>query len=540
MAPTIPVYTLDIDAALRTTAPQELAAQALSRFRVDAARARSQTAQDIDARSCTVVLLGDSLTEAFSPTVRGFMWPLALGRRLAGQRLGHTQYIPAAANTFSDRVASSWPGGQAPWTYSVDPAGDVTHGADLHAVVMQSGSTATLTFYGETVNVVYTRTTGGPSAAAVTLDGAAQTAINANGSELPGRIVTYVADGYGFHTLVITSTSGQLLLEGAVVTDNEVFALGVACRGMRVLTFGHGGFQTSDFLTRPNWSTSLTALAGNSATGNYPSLFIIGLGSNDQVQSTPPGTFAANLSTIIATIDSSLDAAGITTDPGFLLLGFPNQSSSYVDQLWTVRNTYPNGRDRIGVLDLRHYYARNGVDFDIFNSAGHPTDGGHLWIANIIGDFLDGNTNFDVERPAPDTARLDVKIDATTPPVFRSNWTQSLATVSATNGTWRDATPASSTVAERRHRVWLEPGVYTPALRYGEVTTLGGEWQVLVRGVSLGTTGATTGTTGNVVGTALSSTVTIDSPGAYPVVIRKTGLNAGAAHFIDLVLRKTT
>lgn len=538
MAPTIPVFTLDLDAVERQISQQELAAGALSRYRTEVARTRNLTAVDQNARSTEVVLFGDSLTEAFAPSVRGLMWPLHLARRLNGARMGSVQYIPSATSVFSETVAGSWPGGQAPWTYSAAPAGDVTRGADLHAVQMVSGSTATLTFYGEVVTVFYTRSSGGPAAAAVTLDGVAQTALPANGSELRGQFQPYTADGYGFHTLVITSTSGALILEGAVVTDNEVSVLGIPCRSVRTLTFGHGGFGTTDYITRPNWIDSFIPVVANVPTGLYPSLIVMALGANDQNASVPQSTYEANLLSIMQTIDARLVAAGVTTLPGYLLVCWPSVNDTYLDGMWHVRQAF--NADRCGVLDVRRYYARNPTTpWDVNVSGTHPGDGGQLFIANTIADFIDGATNFDVPRLAPSTSRLDVKIDATTPPDFRLAWAQSLAVVSATNGTWRDATPASSTVAERRHRVWLEPGTYTPALRYGEVTTTGGEWQVLVRGVSLGTTGATTGTTGNVVGTALSSTVTIDSPGAYPVVIRKTGLNAGAAHFVDLVLRKT-
>lgn len=538
MAPTIPVFTLDLDAVLKQISMQELAAGALSRYRTDVGRTRSLTSSDVNARSTGVVFFGDSLTEAFSPTVRGLMWPLHVARRLNGSRMGSVQYIPAAANTFSTVDAASWPGSQAPWVFSASPTGDVTRGADLHASIMQSGSTATINFYGDVITVFYTRSTGGPAAAAVTLDGVAQATLAANGTEVNGLSQPYVADGYGYHTLVVTSTSGQLILEGAVVTDNEISAFGVPCRMVRTLTFGHAGFQSGDFISRPNWANSFVTVVANQATGTYPSLIVIGLGANDQGGSVPTATYEANLLSIMATMDAKLDAAGITTDPGFLLIAFPSQNDAYVDSMWKVRQAYGTGR--VGVLDLRRYYVQNATTpWDVNVSGSHPGDGGQDFIAETIADFIDGRTNIDQPRYAPATSRGDVTISAVTPPDFRLAWAQSLATVSATNGTWRDATPASSTVSERRHRMWFEPGTYTPALRYGEVTTTGGEWQVLVRGISLGTTGATTGTTGNVVGTALSATVTIDSPGPYPVVIRKTGLNAGAAHFVDLVLRKT-
>lgn len=172
--------------------------QALARYRADVARTRSETAGDADARSTALWIgPGDSLSEAFSPTKRELMWTRWLARRLNGTGMRSVQFVPASASTLNQVTAGAWPGGQAPWTYSATPGANTLYGPDLHAVTMVSGSTATLTFFGSTVAVVYTRTTGGPSAAAVTLDGAAQTAINAQGATLPGQQAVFSADGYG-------------------------------------------------------------------------------------------------------------------------------------------------------------------------------------------------------------------------------------------------------------------------------------------------------------------------------------------------------
>lgn len=511
--------------------------RAISRFRAEVNRTRSETAQDINARSSTVVIgPGDSLSEAFSPSVRGLMWPLILARRLNGHSMRSVQFIPASANTFNTVTASAWPGSQAPWVYSSTPTADVLHGPDLHAVIMVSGSTATLTFFGEIVIVAYTRTTTGPTAAAVTLDGVSQTAINANGSELPGQLQVYSADGYGFHTLVITSTSGQLNLEGATVTDNEPSVLGVPTRAVRVLTFAHGGFSTQDYIDRPNWSTSLVNLSANLATGIYPSIFVVGLGANDQVASRTQAAYEANLLSILNTIDTKLVAAGITTEPGFLLLTFPGLDDIYIDGMWNVRDDFDE--DRVGVLDLTQYFPVNAsTPWDILDSASHPFDGGQLFIANAVADYLDGFTNIGQPRISPATSRLDVVIEAVTPADYRNNWTESLALTSAAGGEVYDASPADAGVNERRHRRWFERGTYEARLRYGEVTTTGGQAQILVGGTSLGTQ-STTGTTGNVAEVTLGTTIAIDSAGAYPVTIRCTTANSASFRFIRLFLRR--
>lgn len=509
---------------------------ALSRYRADVARTRSQTSGDTNAPSTTIVVgPGDSLSEAYAPTKREFMWTRHLSRRLNGQRMASLQYYPAATSTFSVQTAGDWPGSQAPWTFSSAPTGRVDYGADLHSVTMASGSTATLTYFGDVVTVAYTRTTGGPSAAAVTLNGVAQTAINAQGSESPGLLATFGTAGqYGYHTLVVTSTSGQLVLEGAMVSDNEAFPFGVPCRAVRVVAAGHAGFSTSHYVDNQNWATSLVNLTTNLATGTYPSLFIIGLGANDWfVNGVPASTYRDRLVTIAQRIDARIDAIGITTDPGFLFLGFPAATTDdYVNAMWDAAATI--GLSRAGVLDLRQFMPGDGSSLGVFNNAGHPNDAGQKWIAEKVANALDG-PNLPV---MPVMAPAGPVIDATTPAAHRSNWAESLAFTSTTSGVRYDVTTADNQLRARVHREWLEPGVYQGLLRYGEITTTGGQAEVLVGGTSLGTV-TTTGTTNNVAEATLSTQVTIDTPGAYPITVRKTTANAAAFRFARLHLRKT-
>lgn len=520
----------------RELADRALAKQALAQIRADMSATRSGTSGDTNARSSTIVMLGDSLTEAFEPTVRGLMWPRHLSRRLNGHRMGGVQYLPASAGFANSVAATDWPGDQAVWTYSVTPTVEGNYGGDLHGVRMTSGSTATVTFFGSVITVAYTRTTGGPTAAAVTLDGVAQTAINAQGSELPGQQAVFTADGYGFHTLVITSTSGQLLLEGAIVSDNEVFPFGVPCRQVRTLAFGHAGFTSSLFVDRPNSTTSIVNVANSVATGTYVGLYIIAFGANDQVLGHAPSLLQSNLVTLMQRIETNRTALGVTTAPGFLLMAFMNLQQQYIDAMWGARAVF--GEDRVGVLDLRRYLPGGGLTMPpIFDAAGHPNDAGQLWISNTVADFIDGESGTLVPRFVPSYSD-DVVIEAATPADFRSAaWTESLAFTSTTSGVQYDTAAGASDIKERRHRRWLHRGTYEARLRYGEVTTTGGQAQVQVGGTTIGSV-TTTGTTNNVAEASLGSIV-IDSPGPYPLIIRKTALNTGAFRFSRLLLRKT-
>jgi GDSL-like Lipase/Acylhydrolase family len=514
--------------ALQVTDPR-VPSQVLARVRADLARTRSQTASDGDARSTAIVIgPGDSFSEAFEPTKREFMWPRVFTRRMNSQRMSTVQFIPASAGGLNAVDAASWPGDEAPWVYSSAPAGDADHGPDAHAVIMVSGSTATLTYYGDIVVVLYTRTTTGPSAAAVTFDGAAQTALNANGAHLPGQQVVYGTVGqYGAHTLVITSTSGQLVLEGATVQDNEGSAFGIPCRAVRVFTFGHTGFSTQSYVDRTNWDESIAALTAVSALGSYPSLFIIALGANDVGAGISAATFQANLVTIMQRIDAAIDATGITTDPGFLLVAMPTVTDALVA---AMRNAATTIGTRAGVFDLRGYLPGGGTGWGVFDQGnGHPNDAGQRWIADRLAELIDPSM-----PPLPTMEPDGPYIEATDEPAYRSAWTASFG-INA-GGFAYDASGGGTTVGERRHRKWLEPGTYVGRVRYERGSGFG-TVQVLVGSTSLGTQSTANAST-DVQETQLGTSVTINTPGAYPVTIRKTSVT-GAIRFMRLHLRKT-
>jgi hypothetical protein len=505
--------------------------QPLAAFRAELARARLDT----NGRGTATAWLGDSLTESFAPSARGLRWIEHLTNRLsAGYRVNGARvtYVPASAGVFSTVNAASWPGSEAPWTYSPTPTGLVTYGADLHAVTVPTGGTATLTYFGDIVNLIYVRTPTGPAAATVAIDGVQIGTFNANGTELPSQVFTSVPvsgiGDYGAHTLVITAVGAPLVLEGAFVYDATKVALGIPFNTVQCHCFGHAGFGAVDFAALANWPNSLATVARN--FDQPASLVGIAFGANDSLAKVSAAVYGASLVTIADRIDQAFrDVVGPTTRAGgFLLVEMPGIPRSYVEAAWDAAAAI--GVERAVVLDLAEFLPDGGVSWGLLTATGdtHPGDGGQLWVADTIAEAIDPNR---VERPVMPVG--GPIIEATDEPLRRSNWA---ASFSATNAGTIDSTAADTNVHERRHRVWLEPGTYVPRIR-NVATATSATAEVLVGSTSAGTT-ATGTSSGNAIEAALSSIV-IKSPGWYPVTIRKTATGAGALQFSRLHLRKT-
>ena len=510
-----------------------------STFRAAIARGRSSTSTS--GVSATIALLGDSFTEGYTCSKRGLRWVDILARNLNGQRGGATtRYYPAACGGFSStNISTDWPGLQQPWVYTGSVSGDVTFGASLHAAVLATSATISLTYFGDFITILYVRKTDAPSAAAVTLDGVAQTAINANGSTLPGQSATFGTGGdYGVHTLVVTATAAPLTVEGAVVHDGTTITVGIPSGTVIVHGIGHAGFSSAFFAGNTNWAASLAAIGGNQFTGQTLGLTVVALGANDTLGLTTT-QFRDNLITTMRNLDTAITASGVTTQTGYLFVWFPTVADSYVEAGRAADASY--APDRCDHLDLRQYMPGTGTSWGTFDAGnGHPNDAGQAFIAYWVQQAIEGSGN---AVPMPVMPVGGPIIEAHTPATQRSSWAESFG---ITGGqTWDTAGAPDTTVRERRHRTWLEAGTYQAVIRYEQRTTNGGTLQVLVgthsvtgdANTSCGTQ-STAGTDGVVTEVALGTSVTLDSPGAYPVTIRKTSAN-GTVRFVRLYLRKT-
>ena len=492
---------------------------AVRRYRAEAARAR------LGGYMTMTVWLGDSLTEGFSVTKRGFMWPLHLGRRLNGSRAMRAEYIPASTSALSWIGASFWPGGQSPWNYNNASEFIVGYGLDMHAVQINAGGYLELPYFGDIVNVVYARTPAAPAGGCpVTIDGVSVGTLSANGAVLPSQDAVYGTIGdYGAHTLRISVPSGALTVEGAVVFDGTVWGLGQAFGTIGVTAAGHGGFSATHFVDSgfPHWQAGVAA--------RRPSLVAIELGANDAVQTPTPRTpaqFRGDLITIMNKIDTAVDAAG-GTRPGYLLVQMPLAPASYVPAAWEACDAVDP--ERCAVLDLRNKLGSDewGVlTADALAADGHPGNSGQAWIADAIAEAIDTS-----DSRAPTTPAEGVILEAITPATARSAWAESFTVVpDAAVPTTYDASPTGAVVGERRHRIWLDPGIYQARATLSRGNDRG-QCQILVGHTSLGTADCYQSSADVNVFT-LGSTITIQTPGWYPITIRKLATkNASSSEY---------
>lgn len=483
--------------------------------------------------AASMVVVGDSLTEAYEPSKRGYRWADVVGRRLAGPRLGLGHYVPAAANAFSSRTATDWPGDQMPWVYTGATGGSVEYGADLHATTIAAAGTATISFYGDICTVHYARTPGAPATVTVTLDGQAVAAISPNGTVLPGQAATYGTIGdYGYHTIVLTvGAGGTFTLEGLSWSDNIRFGFGVPFEGVRFIGVGHAGFAVPNFTATSTWAASV-AVHGPQCVG-------IALGAND-VNLAPgsggtPAEYRAGLVTMMEAVDAAFIAVS-ATPPDYLLIEMPGLPDAWVDAASGACEDFD--ADRASVLDLGRS-ASFGGDWGTALAAAndHPNDGGQQWIADRVVDLIDPQGPPIPAWRSPASVFIDPRDVATR----RSNWAEALSFGGVTGNNniaprILDNSGGGTTVGERRHRVWLEAGTWAGNVMCWQVTG-NGVLEVLVAGTSLGTVNQ--GAVADLVTYfALGTSVTISTPGWYPVVIRKTSAS-GVANFGGLLLRKT-
>lgn len=342
------------------------------------------------------VIVGDSLTEGYATTTRDGRWTHRAATTLAADSaLGISSYIPAAANTNNETSnAAAWPGGTTPWTYSgtVGSAGPL-YGMSLHAITV-AGGFVELAYHGDIVNFLYVRT---PEAAgggyAVTIDGQAAGTLNANGSLLAGQqsAAFGTIGDIDDHVIRITVGSGTLTLEGAVVVDGIGFFFGVPLEGVGILNAGHAGFSVPHFTATDGWARSIAALSSGGAAGAQHGVQLVGiaLGANDLALAPgaggTPAEYRAGLVSMMATCDARMAAAGRAL-PGYLLIEMPGLPATWVEAAWQAAEAHDPAR--CSVLDLASAVEPATPTWGLMDSAGHPGDGGQVWLANSAAEAL--------------------------------------------------------------------------------------------------------------------------------------------------------
>lgn len=478
--------------------------------------------------SVQLVIIGDSIPEGSGGAKYRNRAIDRLRRRFMGSTPGTLGLLPASAGVFSQIGNAIWAGGDDPWTYAGGVGGNINYGLGFHAAdVPSGGGSASITYFGDKIAVFYTRSTTGPTACAVTLDGVAQTAINANGAESPSLSATFgTAGNYGFHTLVLTPNNGTLILEGVEWFDGDqpVFTVG----SVILLDGSHAGFGADAWAGQA--SNTWSAMLQN--TDVFYGGTVVMLGLNDFTLGRTPTQFQADLATIASRIDARL----ASTEGGYLFVMVPGTQTTFVDAARAAAAQI--GLERASVYDLGALRPNRLWGADLSTDGTHPNEAGQIWLAEALGQVLDPTPA--TLQPVTPTRQV---IDYSTPATARSSWTE--APTSLTNGIGGfDASGGGTTVGERRHRVWLDPGTYRATITMQEDTGLGTVEVLIGRWVANTPTLTSCGTKANAAGTPtlvttrLGTTITTDVAGWVPVVIRKTSAS-GLIRFVQLVIDKT-
>lgn len=239
-----------------------------------------------------ILTVGDSWTERRGASGAWNAYPEVLAsivRDAIGGSVSSGIYIPAWS-AYPDRLP-------AVWTYAGTTSQKTTSGPGYYNVELSNAATATLTFFGTGYRIHYDRRSDGATAVDVSVDGASVGTINSNGGAAYGQ--THVVSGLaaGWHTLVLTVTTGTVFsLQGAYAFNGD------DSTGIRVYAGGHTGWQSSALL-----NTAQNGMVG----GVAPDLVLIEYGINDYRQNTSVATFKANIQTGINTILSASPGVSI-------------------------------------------------------------------------------------------------------------------------------------------------------------------------------------------------------------------------------------
>jgi lysophospholipase L1-like esterase len=491
---------------------------ALARWRARLAATRA------GSLSSGLLIIGDSVSEGTSVTRYRNRWIDRVRRRLQADAPGTTGFLPGSANVFGSVTDAGWAGGDNPWTFTGGVTANIDYGVGFHAISIPPAGTATVTWFGDRITLCYARTSTGPTACSVRLDGVEVGPLDAQGVEAPGQGVTYGARGaYGFHTLTATPNDGILVVEGVIPYDGDGPHL--ARGGVLVVDATHaGGNATTWAGSNDNWSAALSQL------GASLPLVIIALGVNDAGFRTP-AEFADDLVTIVERMDARMGGDG--TD--ILFVAMPGVSLEFANAMYDAAARVGSGR--ASVHDVAAQCAGRVFGSELSDDGTHANDAGHRWLADVVGAVLDPTP------PAPQPSPSRQVIEASTRPTSRPAWPEAFAPVPGTTHAYDEA--AGGAVRERRHRVWLEPGTYQATLS-AEHAAGRGVFEVLLgcwRGntPTLSSCGAVDTSTPNgpaLTMTRLDTTVSTDVAGWTPVVVRKTD-TTGIGRFVQLVIERT-
>jgi lysophospholipase L1-like esterase len=328
-----------------------------------------------------VVAIGSSSVEGQGATVYGRHYVDMLVGKLLAQN-------PVAGVTGPGTYTSAYPRtngvGSYPATYG---GGTITStsapGWAFKTVeLLAAGNTATYTFTGTSVGVVYGQFSGGGSFTA-TIDGGTPVTVNTNNATLDRfKVWTSAALTRGAHTLTLAWVSGRSLIRGYYAYD------GNETRGFQLTNGGNYGYTTTAYQggATPDVSQWISGIATT-----QPHLVLIHFGTNDYANNLGSATFRTNLQYLVNVIRTNC-----TSDPSFVLVAQPRASVASASEPWSAfvdaMKATAAADPKCTVVDLSTWVTSpfdDGDPLGLWNADNtHFEDKGHSLVADVLAAAL--------------------------------------------------------------------------------------------------------------------------------------------------------
>ena len=247
-----------------------------------------------------------------------------------------------------------------------------------------AGITASLTFIGTEITLIYNKGSDGSNGTTITIDGVSKTAPDFySATTVINNTVTYSGLTNAEHTIVITAdpTAGKKChIAGALVKKPTTSG----DKGCYLYNFAVGGAKTSNF----------TASASNIVPITHSHLVIIELGANNL---STTADFATELDAIVAAIKAN-------TGVSVLLLPCyeANTTEAFKEALKTNRRTMYQVAEKYNcaLLDIwsmwgswddghaRGLWGSGSYDGNAGDDIVHLSDKGHRLLGNMVADIL--------------------------------------------------------------------------------------------------------------------------------------------------------
>lgn len=386
-----------------TVATAQIAADA--RPLLTATRAKVQAGE-----ACSVVCIGDSITEGASSSALGSRWVDLLQDKLnaavAHADVATPGYVPIYFGS--------------PSAPSLSSVVSITGGSNEEVFGLGRrdrnfttvGNTVSFTVTGTDARIHYGRRSSPNDAGQwrYRVDAGSWTTVTTSGASAADLATSVFSLGAsGSHTVEIELVSGRMAISGLEAWDGNTTS------GFHVVDGAHGGYSAADHVT------SAGARLGQPETNVDPDLVVVMLGANDRLDSTQ--------AQMITALESILDALPTTAD--VLMLGMYDRTaaisaanhSAYVEAMRSVAAERGHA-----FVDLRAFMPDTARKSGLYASdLVHPSNSGHERMAEIVATtILQGITG---SSPAPTTT------PAVQPswPSPAGQWVQALPAVSPSN-----------------------------------------------------------------------------------------------------------